>query len=157
MEASDKIQFFRGYVEVALYDAKTGERVSKVERHNIIASKGRAWNLLLLQSDNAASSQTLGFLAVGTDTTAAASSDTALGSEVVRVAVGTYDNAGTTATDAPYFRIVATLATDEGNATIGEIGLFNSSAGGTLFGHAVVATQEKTTSQTAGITYTISN
>jgi hypothetical protein len=148
----------RGCVEVALQDAFTGKVVpgGYDRRVNAIATQGRAWALNALLSGEAASSQVLQQLAVGTDSTAPTTGDTALGSEVLRKAVGTWDTSGLTA-NPPYIRAQVQFGTDEANTTLNELGLFNSSSGSTMLGHATYSSKDKTTSNTLGVTYTISN
>jgi len=133
-----------------------GKDVRDRETLNTIITQGRSWVLAAIQSGHAATTQTIERVAIGTDVTAPTTADTALGSEVTRVAVGTWDNAGLTA-NPPYWRATAQFATDEGNTTLGEVGLFNSSSGGTMLGHATFSTLSKSTSNTLGVTYTISN
>lgn len=150
----------RGCVELAFRDAipgspNYGQTVRRVMNKNAVASQGIAWMLLHMLSGEAASAQVLQQLALGTDTTAPATTDTALGSEIARKAVGTWDTAGLTATDGAYFRAVAEFGTDEANGTLAEAALMNSSAGGTMLVHATYSTQEKATSNTLGVTYTV--
>ena len=156
-EVQEQFRKMRGCIDVAMYNAKSGEEVfSDHQRLNAIAIVGRRWNLDHMLSGQGATSQTLQQLAVGTDSTAPTTGDTILGSEFFRKAVGTWDTSGLTA-DPPFFRALIQLNTDEGNTTLAEAGLFNSSVLGTMLAHATFATTDKTTDNTFGITYTISN
>ena len=158
----DQLQQMRGCIQVAMYNAKTGDEIWRDQRQldektlNAIAIAGRRWNLDHMLSGQGATSQTLQQVAIGTDITAPTTGDSGLGSEFFRKAVGTWDTSGLTA-DPPWFRANVQFNTDEGNTTLGEAGLFNSSVVGTMLAHATFATTDKTTDNTFGITYTISN
>jgi hypothetical protein len=161
-QLSEQFQKMRGCIEVAMYNAKTGEEIWRDKREldphrlNAIARDGRAWNLDHMLSGQGATSQVLSDMAIGTDTTAPTTGDSGLGSEFFRKAVGTWDTSGLTA-NPPWFRAQIQYNTDEGNTTLAEAGLFNSNSGGTMMAHATYATTDKTTDNTFGITYTISN
>lgn len=152
----DTLGLLRGSLKVALHDAKTGEILWQQEVTNTIPTKSLAWGLIRMQSGNSATTQTIEQMAIGTGTTAPATSDTALESESTRKAIGTWDNTGTTA-NPPYASALVNYQTDEGNTTLGEVGLFNSSASGTLVARATFATTAKTTDNVLGMTYTLTN
>ena len=146
----------RGSLKMALKDAKTGEILWKQEVTNTIPTRSLAWGLIAIQSGNSATTQTINQMAIGTGTTAPATADTTLVSETTRKAIGTWDNTGTTA-NPPYMAALVNYATDEGNTTLGEVGLFNSSSSGTLIARATYATTAKTTDNVLGMTYTLTN
>lgn len=147
---------FRGCLQVALYNAKTGEEVFKTRNLNSLGTQGLAWLWQHALSGHSASDQFLGFLAVGSGTNAPATGDTALVGELARIAVSNWNTAGMTDSTGPYFVAEATFATDEANGTIAEGGLFNASATGTMIARATLsATTEKTTDYTMGVSYTI--
>jgi hypothetical protein len=101
--------------------------------------------------------QNIGWIGIGTSTTAPATSDVLLGSEVTRVAVGTWVTSTLTA-NPPSWQAQASFASNVANTTLGEVGLFNSSGANvaTLLGHATFTSFSKTTSNTLTISYTIS-
>ncbi len=146
----------RGCVEIAMYNARTKERLFYKRFENAVATAGRSWNLAHMLSGEGATAEVLSHMAIGTDATAPTTGDTTLGSEVARKLVGTWDTVGLTSTT-PYFRGNVQFQTDEANTTLTEVGFFNSSAVGTMLAHATFATQDKTTDNTFGVTYTISN
>jgi len=154
MEESIGIRL-RGCLEIHIRDAKTNEILRKIRNPNAPALAGVAWMLQHMLSGEGATSQTLQQVALGTDTTAPTTADSALGSELARKVVGTWETSGLTATDGPFFAAQADFGTAEANGTLAEAGLFNSSAAGTMLVHATFATQEKATSNTLGITYTV--
>ncbi len=146
----------RGSLKMALKDAKTGEILWQMEVHNTIPTQSLVWGLKAIQSGNSATTQTINQMAIGTGTTAPATSDTALESETTRKAIGTWSDAGLTA-NPPYMDALVNYQTDEGNVTLGEVGLFNSSSSGTLISRATFATTSKTTDNVLGMTYTLTN
>ena len=146
----------RGCIEIAMYDARTKKRLWNKRFENAVATAGRAWNLAHMLSGEGATAQVLSHMAIGTDITAPTTGDTTLNSEVLRKAVGTWDTTGLTSTT-PFFRGNVQFQTDEANTTLAEVGFFNSSSVGTMLAHATFATQDKTTYNTFGVTYTISN
>jgi len=147
----------RGFIELALYDANRCE-VERIkapvewrEVNNTIVTSGRRWVLQQI-----ASSQSISYMAVGTGTNAPATSDSALQSESTRLAIGTFTTSNLTS-NPPSWLAAISLATNQGNTTLGEVGLFNSSSGGTMLGRATFSTINKTTSNTLGLSYTVSN
>lgn len=150
-----KFPGLRGCVKAAMWNAKTGEEVYRVEHMNSPATEGLAWLWLHALSGLGASSQVIGFLGIGTDTTAPATGDTGLGSEVTRKAIDSFVTSGMTATDGPYFEAQCEFATNEGNTTLAEAALFNSSSGGTMIAHGTYATTAKTTDYVFGVSYQI--
>jgi hypothetical protein len=152
--ASDVIKL-RGCFDLVMHDAESGTEVARRHVKNTVVTSGRAWVLNKIQSSSPSATE-IGYMAVGEDTTAAATNDTALGNETDRNAVGTQDNAGTTAST-PYWQSQTSWATNEANTTLAEVGLFDSSASGTMLARAVFTTLDKTTSNTLTISYTISN
>ncbi len=152
----------RGYVEIALYDAQKNEleRIKSPIQwegvNNTIVTAGRRFVLQQIISSEMITSQSIGFMGVGTGTNSPATSDTSLQSETTRLAVGTFVTTNLTS-NPPSWQAQVSLATNQGNTTLGEVGLFNSSSGGTLLGRATFSTINKTTSNTLGLTYTVSN
>jgi len=150
----------RGCLEYELKDA-SNNRVIRHERHdNLVVTVGRRW---VLEKINATNNQTnaINSIAVGTDTTAAASNDTKLGSELTatvgRKTCG-FDTTNLTS-GTPNWMATVQFATDQATGTIGEAGLFNTSSAtaGTMFSRVVFTTFSKATSNTLSISYTVSN
>jgi len=144
---------------IAVLKNLEGQEVQRVERNNIIVTAGRAWVLKhIVGTDvfNGNETAPLKYLAIGTSTTAPATSDTTLGSETTRKAIQNFTTSNLTS-NPPSYQLECSFATNEGNTTLGEVGLLNSSSGGTLLAHATFSTINKTTSNTLSISYTISN
>ena len=154
MEVQEQIKL-RGHLELFLRDIK-GNTVGKRSVHNVVVTNGRVFVLEQIASSDIDTDRSLSHLAIGTDTTAAATSDTAMGSETTRKAIGTFTTSNLTS-NPPSWRAEVSFATNEGNTTLGEAGLFNSSAAGTMFNHAVFTTLNKTTSNTLTVRFTVSN
>ena len=153
--ATDVIKL-RGRIEIQLGDINGKPIGPKIIKDNTVVTAGRRWVLENIYSGGAASAQVLSHLAVGTSTTAPATGDTALGSEVTRLAVNNFTTSNLTS-NPPSWRAECSFATNQANTTLGEFGLFNSSAAGTLFGRVTFNTIDKTTSNTLSISYHISN
>jgi hypothetical protein len=145
----------RGSVEIALRNAFTDEVVAKREVENAVVRIGRRWVLAKIQS-NSAPAEEINNMGVGTDTTTPATSDLALGNETDRNVIGTFARENESASP-PSWQAQASWATDEANTTLAEVGLFQSSSGGTMLARATFTTLDKRTSNTLTISYTISN
>jgi hypothetical protein len=125
--------------------------------HNVVVTQGRSWVLGQLQTVNQVTAQAIGWLSIGTSTVAPATSDTLLGSEVTRVAIGTWVTSTLTA-NPPSWQAQASFASNVANTTLAECGLFNVSTANvaTMLAHATFTSFSKTTSNTLSISYTIS-
>lgn len=146
----------KGFIEAELRNAFDGTLVERVEERNIIVTAGRSWVLQQICSSVISTAQSINNMAVGTGTTAPATSDSALGSETLRKSIGTFTTTNLTS-NPPSWLAAVSFATNEANTTLGEVGLFNSTSGGTLLGRATFTTVNKTTSNTLSISYTVSN
>lgn len=146
----------RGSLRMHLRDLE-GNLIEERIVHNVVVTQGRSWVLGQLETVNQQTAQAIGWLAIGTSTTAPATSDTLLGSEVTRVAIGTWVTSTLTA-NPPSWQAQASFASNVGNTTLGEVGLFNTSSANasTLLAHATFTSFSKTTSNTLTISYTIS-
>lgn len=146
----------RGSLRIAMYDPD-GKVVEERLIENTVVTQGRSWVLGQLETVNQVTSQAIGFMAIGTSTTAPATGDVLLGSEITRIAIGTWVTSTLTA-NPPNWQAQASFATNQGNTTLGEVGLFNSSGANvaTLLAHATFTSFSKTTSNTLTISYTIS-
>lgn len=144
----------KGFIELELRNPRN-EIVSR-EKYNVVVTTGRRWVLQQIASSEIQTAQSISYLAVGTGTAAPATSDSALGSENTRKAIGTFTTSNLTS-NPPSWRAEVSFNTNEANTTLGEVGLFNSSSGGTMLARATFSTINKTTSNTLNISYTISN
>jgi len=143
----------RGSIEAQLM-GPDGGIIDRRFAHNTVVTAGRAQVLQIIQSGGSAN--LFGWCSIGTSTTAPTTGDTALGSEYVRQSIGTFSTTNVTS-NPPSWVAQTSFATNAGNTTLGETGLFNSSSGGTMLAHSTFSTINKTTSNTLQINYTISN
>ena len=131
-----------------------------IDVDNIVVADGRSWILKHIMSSQSAnvSSQIIQAIAIGTSTTAVASGDHLLGSELVRVAYTTEtDNSGTAAGINAVW--AASYNSTQGNAAaVGEAGAFNTTSANasTMLCHVTFTTFAKTTSNTLTVSYTFS-
>jgi len=108
-----------------LYD-QFGNLKQEVSGKNVITEGGLDYLASYLHSATTSGSWDMIQIAIGDDATAEAASNTALGSELSR-------HTGTAGSSGAIYRVVATFAAGSGTGAIVEYGLFNSSAGGTMF------------------------
>lgn len=104
-----------------------GQLKQKVEGPNVVTTVGKEFLASYLYSAAvAAATFTARYVAIGTDATAEAASNTALGTEVAR-------HTGTVSyISGQIYQVKATFGTGLGTGTIVEYGLFSSSTAGTL-------------------------
>ncbi len=147
------VLLLRGCIQLALCDLD-GNVLRKQVIDNTVVTAGRGWVLKQLQSVNHVTGQNISHMAVGTDTTAPATSQTALLSEIVRKAISSFDTTNLTA-NPPNWQAQIQFATSDGNTTLGEVALFNSNSGGTMLARATFASFVKATSNVLNISYNI--
>lgn len=144
----------RGSIELYVNDL-LGNQLEKRTIQNVVVTAGRRWVLQQINSSQIQTAQSISFMAVGTSTTAPATSDSGLGSENSRLAVNNFTTSNLTS-NPPSWRAEASWNTNQANTTLGEVAMFNSSTGGTMLARATFATINKTTSNTLSVSYTIS-
>jgi len=155
MEQELNVIQLRGSLRAVLCDAKNGRILREINVDNVVVTTGRAWVLGQLETVNQVTSQTISHLAIGSSTVAPVTGDAALGGEVTRAAISSFLTTGLTA-NPPSWQAQASFATNLANTTLAEMGLFNSSGGGTMLGHATFASFVKATSNTFSVSYTVS-
>ena len=144
----------RGALRLALLDPE-GQVLETRAVDNLVVTAGRAWVLKQLESTDIATAQTISQMAIGSGLVAPTTANTGLGNEVTRKAISSFDTSQTTA-NPPSWTAQCTYATSDANTTLGECGLFNSSAIGTMLNRATFASFVKATSNTLAISFTIS-
>lgn len=115
----------------------------EVEGDNVVCTNGKEFLASYLASAAAAAATfTMRYVAIGTDSTAEAAANTALGTELAR-------QTGTASyISGQVYRVTATFAAGTGTGAIAEYGLFSSSAGGTLLNRDTEAVVNKGASDT---------
>lgn len=108
-----------------------GKIKSEIEGPNVVCTNGKEFLASFLSSAAAgASTFTMKYVAIGTDATAEAAANTALGTELARqTGTASYISGPTSG---PAYRVTATFAAGVGTGAIVEYGLFSSSTAGTL-------------------------
>ena len=129
--------------------------VTLTNEHGEIVEQ-RATNLVVTTGKNFTASRMVGtasnimsHMAIGAGTTAAAVGDTALGSELGRVAL----TASTAANNVVTY--TATFGTGVGTGAVTEAGIFNASSAGTMLCRVVFAVVNKGANDTIAITWTV--
>lgn len=103
-----------------------------VEGPNVICTNGKEFLASFLSSAAAgAATFTMKYVAVGTDATAEAAANTALGTELART-TGTASYVSNC-----IYQVTATFPSGTGTGSIAEYGLFSSSTGGTMLSRDV--------------------
>ena len=139
----------RGHFSIVCKDEK-GNVKWKEEFWNLITTNGFDFVLdAIFQSTSRPG--IMSHVAIGSGTTAAAVGDTALGSELARVA-GTYAHTDDT--------LIATLtgefAAGTGTGTVAEVGVLNAASGGTMLARALLGTpRTKAALDSMTVTYTL--
>lgn len=129
-----------GHVTVAI----NNEVVQEIPNLVVTAGKGYVASRMKDTTDGAMS-----HMAVGTDSTAAAAGDTALGTESGRVSLTS------TTVSANVITYVATFPAGTATAALTEAGVLNASSGGTMLCRTVFATVNKGASDAMTVTWAI--
>jgi len=116
----------KGHWYISLY-GPDGNLKDYREGNNVITDDGTSFVAAFLNSAAAAASTfTMNYVAVGTDSTAEASTDTDLGGELARVLATMSNVAGS------IYRLTASFLSGTGTGAITEFGVFDSSSAGTM-------------------------
>jgi len=134
-----------GAVAVVLRD-KDGNVKAKQEAKNLIVDTGLNFICDRMKNDETAMSH----MAIGSGSTAAAAGNTALGTELGRVAL---TSSTVTNNQIVY---VADFGAGTGTGAVTEAGTFNASSGGTMLCRVTFSTVNKAADDTLQITWTIS-
>lgn len=137
-----------GTVSITLKD-KDGNIKDQRTFPNLIVTTGKSY-ITSRMSSNATS--VIGWIAIGTSSTAAAAGQTALqGTELFRSA--TTVSGGTPSTSTVLYE--TTYGPGQGTGTIQEAGLFNNSSGGTMLARTTFAAIVKGASDSLNISWTV--
>ena len=125
---------------------KQGEVIDVREVKNLVVDDGLEYIASRMKDTSATA---MSHMAIGTGSTAAAASDTALGTEAARQAL-----TSTTVT-ANAVAYVASFAAGTGTGAITEAGILNAGSGGTLLCRTVFSVVNKGASDSMTITWTV--
>jgi hypothetical protein len=120
-----------------------GSLKQEVEGQNVITTNGKDFLASFLQSAAAgASTFTMKYIGIGTDSTAEAAANTTLGVELAR-------QTGTASyVSSAIYKVTATFAAGTGTGAIVEYGLFSSSSAGTMLSRDTESVVNKGASDT---------
>jgi len=134
-----------GKVNIVVRD-KNGKVKEDFTVPNLVVDTGLAFIASRMED---ASSGVMSHMAVGTDTTAAAGTDTALGTELARVVL---DGGAANGANMVY---TAEFEPGTGTGSLTEAGIFNDESGGTMLCRTVFAVINKGAADTMTVTWTI--
>lgn len=137
---------FTGDVSVVLYNPKTGEVKDRREIKNLVVTAGKQFIASRMVGTSA---NVMSHMALGAGTTAAAVGDTALGSELGRVALTTATASGAVVT------YTATFGPTVATGAVTEAGVLNASSAGALLCRTVFAVVNKGADDAMAITWAI--
>jgi len=138
----------KGDLTITVKDAATGTIKDQRELKNLVVTAGKGF---IASRMAAAGASVMGWIAVGTDSTAAAVGNTTLGTEVARVA--TTVSGGTVSTNTVTY--VSTFPAGTGTGALVEAGIFNASSAGTLLSRTVFSVVNKGAADEMTITWVI--
>jgi len=138
-----------GTLELKLLDAEGN--VKEQYEHNLVVNAGLAY---IISRMYGTAQTVMSHMAVGTGSLAAAAADTALGSQIARVALDSSTIVTTTVTN-DSVQYVATFAAGTGTGAITEAGIFNDASVGTMLCRTVFAVINKGTLDTLVITWKV--
>ena len=124
-----------------------GKVVREIDNLVTTAGKGFVASSMIKTTSNSPAAMT--HMAIGSNTTNPAAGDTALGTELGRVALTSAAVSGAVVT------YVATFAAGTGTGAVVEAGILNASSGGTLLCHTEFAVVNKGSADAITITWTV--
>lgn len=141
---SDSIKV-KGDLTVKLYDQNGVVKDSR-EIPNVVVTNGKNYIASRMNSNTAV---IMSYMAVGSSSTAAAAGQTALGTELGRVALDSASVADSTVT------YTATFPPGTGTGTLVEAGIFNASTSGTMLCRTTFSSVSKAAGDTVVITWNV--
>lgn len=137
-----------GNVLVQLFD-KDGNVKDKREIKNLVVTAGKGFIAASMLKTTTNSPAAMSHMAIGSNNTAAANADTALGTELGRVSLASATNSGAVTT------YTATFPAGTGTGAVVEAGILNASSSGTLLCRTVFAVVNKGADDAMSITWAI--
>ena len=124
--------------------AINGDVVQEVD--NLVVTAGKGYVASRMKD---ATATAMSHMAIGSGSTAAAASDTALGNQLGRVSLTS------TSVSSAVVTYVATFGAGTGTGAVTEAGLFNASSGGTMLCRTVFSVVNKGSADSMTITWTV--
>lgn len=134
-----------GRLIIEVFD-KDGNVKDKREIENLVVAVGKTF---IASRMVGATANVMSHMAIGSGTTAAASGDTTLGTELGRVSLSSSTSSGAVAT------YVASFPAGTGTGAVTEAGILNAASAGTLLARTVFATVNKGADDAMSITWAI--
>jgi len=137
-----------GKLNIVLKD-KDGNVKDERQVDNLVVTAGKEW--IAARMTDTGRPDDMSHMAIGSDNTAAAAGDTALGTELGRVTLT--GNEGAPATNTIVY--TSTFPAGTGTGAVVEAGVLNAGTGGTMLCHTVFAVVNKGTDDSVTITWTV--
>ena len=134
-----------GRLIIEVFD-KDGNVKDKRDIENLVVAVGKTF---IASRMVGATANVMSHMAIGSGTTAAASGDTTLGTELGRVSLSSSTSSGAVAT------YVASFPAGTGTGAVTEAGILNAGSAGTLLARTVFATVNKGADDAMSITWAI--
>ena len=138
----------KGDLVIEVRNPVTGEIKDRRELKNLVVTTGKTF---IASRMTGASATVMGWIGVGTSSTAAAVGDTTLGTELTRVA--TTVSGGTVSTNTVTY--VTTFVAGSGTGALVEAGIFNAASAGTMLARTVFSVVNKGAADEMTITWVI--
>jgi hypothetical protein len=138
-----------GKLDIVVYDAD-GNVKEQREVPNIVTTAGKTFIAARIAGTSAA---VMGWMEVGTGSTAAAVGDTALGAVVASSRTATSVSGGTPSSNTVVY--ATTFPAGTGTGALTEAGVFNASSSGTMLCRTVFSVINKGASDSMTITWTV--
>ncbi len=135
----------KGQLEIVV-TAQDGTVRQRESVKNLVVTSGKGYVASRMKD---ASTAVMSHMAIGSGSTAAAASDTALGSELGRVSLTS------TTVSSAVVTYVATFAAGTGTGAVTEAALLNASSGGTMLCRTVFSVVNKGSADSMTITWTV--
>jgi hypothetical protein len=133
----------KGSLQIRLND----EVVREVD--NLVVTAGKGYVASRMKSDVSGGAAIMSHMAIGSGSTSAAAGDTALGSQLGRVALTSTGISGAVLT------YTASFAAGTGTGAVTEAAILNASSGGTMLCRTVFSVVNKGSSDSMTITWTV--
>jgi hypothetical protein len=138
----------RGDVSIQLFDSNGNVKDDR-KIHNMVVTAGKEFIAASMLKTTTNSPAAMSHMAIGSDNTAAALANTALGTQLGRVSLASATVSGAVVT------YTATFPAGTGTGAVVEAGILNASSSGTLLCRTVFDVVNKGADDTMSITWTI--
>lgn len=146
---SDGVNF---YGRLRIQHFRDGEVLTDKKIDNVVVNDGLAAVTALLGDGLSLSNGDFGHIAIGTDSTAASSSDTSLGAEHARESATASQTTTNVTNDTLQLQNTFSISS---SVTIEETGVFNAASGGTMFARQTTGSQTLQSGDSLQITWEI--